>query len=1339
MKFYDEIKMTPLQFQIIDLQTRDTYQKSNTKNSKDQKKNQYSRGRKDGSATDNEYKPRQYCVHLFGVTPRGQSIRADITGFKPYFYVRLPEENTKHAKKSLEDYLERRLSSLDGAFQDITFEDMKAESFMGFTARSKFPFVRLIFPSNWLFREVKKFFLDDLNRPSLGRGKTSLGTEWEVAPFFGIPHLYEANIDPMLRFLHLTESSIPGQKGLAPCGWVSIDDMEDFYEDNGALGVIEADWADIRACSAPPGCPVAPFLKAFWDIECYSESGEFPLARRTWRKVGQNLLSLWRDEKVCSVEDIHTEISSAVHGNSQHLPRINNTSVKTNFKEQSSELATKVFKTLSEIRRGVLSDDEYGVVLDKLENDIATTYGKYIKLYGDPVIQIGVVLTRSGGSDARCFLFTWRETAPIAGTEIHCYESETAMLDEFASWIVNENPDELVGYNTFGFDERYVWNRLEELGLVGGENDEINGLSRMLDLGVRVKLNENRLSSSALGDNFLYTWATPGRLQVDLYHYVKRSGASLPSYKLDEVAKHYMSGKVKQVVCGDDDVVIVCSGAVRDVKPGRFLVLMDDTGESVCHKIEVCGVELKDSKSGKITCSLVGLSEDEREILGDGTKWAIVKDDITPAEIFRKWDGTPEDRALVGKYCVQDCDLVLELYKKLEVFNNSMSMANVCSVPLSFIFMRGQGVKIESLIFKECGAAGSLIPVLESAGFGASASATANMEQGETDGEKPVVEDSYEGAIVLDPIPGFYKESPIGVCDFASLYPSTIDSENISHDMLVWVRDFTDDGTLIENVWGSDEYADCEGYCYLDIEFDLLRPDPQDKRKNPEKIRCGTRICRYAQPLDGTKGLLPMIIRKLLAARKSKRKEAEREENPERKALLDAEQLAYKLTANSLYGQLGSKTFKIRLVYLAASVTAYARKQLLFSKAAIEKFYGMGSGRVDCEAKIMYGDTDSLFVEMNPRGGDGQRLVGRDARQRTIELTQEMGHLVTKALKAPHDFEFDKIFDPFLMFSKKRYVGKMFEENADDYVVKPMGIALKRRDNAPIAKTVFKGAMMELLDRYDVGAAAKFVKETLGELVAGKTSLGQLTITKSLRAEYANENGVAHKVLANRIALRDPGNAPAAGDRIPYVYIRPSTGQLPGKLQGDRIETPSWVREKGLVPDYQFYITNQIQNPVCEMFALVVEQLPGFTSGHRTYLSGIADSSTRLVRAAEVASEILLNDALSVCAKSNTKSFVTKFFGNSSGTNKDTRNNGECKTTMNLKVTNDTIAGRTRSKMAGLSSASITKKTQRKIDKPDESLKDQYKLDRYIMDRFLEKSIDEVIKVTRKVNKKNQE
>ena len=44
-------------------------------------------------------------------------------------------------------------------------------------------------------------------------------------------------------------------------------------------------------------------------------------------------------------------------------------------------------------------------------------------------------------------------------------------------------------------------------------------------------------------------------------------------------------------------------------------------------------------------------------------------------------------------------------------------------------------------------------------------------------------------------------------------------------------------------------------------------------------------------------------------------------------------------------------------------------------------------------------------------------------------------------------------------------------------------------------------------------------------------------------------------------------------------------------LQGDKIETPSYITENNLKIDYSFYITNQIMKPVQQVFALVLEKM----------------------------------------------------------------------------------------------------------------------------------------------------
>jgi len=111
-------------------------------------------------------------------------------------------------------------------------------------------------------------------------------------------------------------------------------------------------------------------------------------------------------------------------------------------------------------------------------------------------------------------------------------------------------------------------------------------------------------------------------------------------------------------------------------------------------------------------------------------------------------------------------------------------------------------------------------------------------------------------------------------------------------------------------------------------------------------------------------------------------------------------------------------------------------------------------------------------------------------------------------------------------------------------------------------------------------------------------------ITKSLRGYYKNPKGIAHKVLADRIGERDPGNKPKAGDRMPFAYrvlpdemlydtnnrykSGPRKGQPRVKniLQGDRIEDPEYIKKNKLQLDYGFYISNQIMNPVKQVLDL---------------------------------------------------------------------------------------------------------------------------------------------------------
>ena len=344
----------------------------------------------------------------------------------------------------------------------MSVERVKRKELYGFTADEEFTFFKLAVASMKDFRALKNILLNDHQEPIFCLSKKS-------APLA----VYESGLDPLLRFFHLRD--------VAPCGWVSVEPVEDGFDEETDIRVIRCSWEDVSPEKSPPK-PTAPFKALFWDIECYSRSGDFPVA------------------KPMNVKDP-----------------------------------------------------------------------------GDPIIQIGCVLKQSDGSIQKT-IFVLETCDDIPGVDVKFFPSEKQMLLAWFNWLIEVNPDIWVGYNIFGFDEKYLWHRSEVLKIT--IDDNLQKLSRLFGHGGKVKLDEKRLASSALGDNFLHTLSLQGRLQVDLYHVVKR-GYQLPSYKLDEVTKYFMSGKLKTVEHNEDGSWSIKTSGTGNAKVGRAVVLIDETTSEV--------------------------------------------------------------------------------------------------------------------------------------------------------------------------------------------------------------------------------------------------------------------------------------------------------------------------------------------------------------------------------------------------------------------------------------------------------------------------------------------------------------------------------------------------------------------------------------------------------------------------------------------------------------------------------------------------------------------------------------------------------------------------------------
>ena len=708
----------------------------------------------------------------------------------------------------------------------------------------------------------------------------------------------------------------------------------------------------------------------------------------------------------------------------------------------------------------------------------------------------------------------------------------------------------------------------------------------------KIKLEESSLVIAS-GQHDLKYIKMNGRVQIDMYNYLRRD-YSLMQYKLDYVAGYFIGDYVKQLKYNEDkDVTEIYTKNITGIEIGTYINFEEEAHSIDSYKdgekfmiLEIDKEEKKFTIQGK-----------ETPDMNKKVRWGLSKDDVTPQDIFRMTNEGPKERSVIAKYCIQDCNLVHHLLNKIDVITGFIEMAKLCSVPMEFLVLRGQGIKLTSYIAKKCREKNTLMPVID----------------------KSQSNEGYEGAIVLEPKCNLYLEEPVACVDFSSLYPSAMISENISHDSKVWTKEYNNYGKIVREYGEKDEegnyiYDNLENYKYVDITYDSFKWQRKggNEKAALEKVKIGYKVCRFAQYNEGN-AIMPSILKELLVARKSTRKQIPKEKDDFMKNILDKRQLSIKITANSMYGQTGAKTSTFYEQDCAASTTAIGRKLLTYAKKVIEVGYKdrivdtKDYGKVKTNAEYVYGDTDSVFFKFNLKTLEDKDILGKKALEITIELAKQAGILATKFLKGPHDLEYEKTFLPFCLLSKKRYVGLLYEDDPNKCYRKSMGIVLKRRDNAPIVKDIYGGIIDILMKEKNVERAVKFLKETLQDVIDEKYNMEKLIITKSLRSGYKNPKQIAHKVLADRIGKRDPGNKPSVGDRIPFVYIHNPNKKA---LQGDRIENPEYIKEHNIKINYSFYITNQIMKPVQQVFALVLEQLNDFKKkkGHtlRTWKNELA-------------------------------------------------------------------------------------------------------------------------------------
>jgi DNA polymerase delta subunit 1 len=187
-----------------------------------------------------------------------------------------------------------------------------------------------------------------------------------------------------------------------------------------------------------------------------------------------------------------------------------------------------------------------------------------------------------------------------------------------------------------------------------------------------------------------------------------------------------------------------------------------------------------------------------------------------------------------------------------------------------------------------------------------------------------------------------------------------------------------------------------------------------------------------------------------------------------------------------VYGFTGAVVGKLPCLEISGSTTAFGRQMIDHTKTLVESHYSVANG-YEANATVVYGDTDSVMVNFKTKDLAKAMQMGLDA-----------ADMISKTFERPIKLEFEKVYFPFLLISKKRYAGLIWT-NAEKFdKMDTKGIETVRRDNCLLVKNVVTTSLNKLLIDRDVAGALEYVKAIIAELLMNRIDLSLLVVTKGL-------------------------------------------------------------------------------------------------------------------------------------------------------------------------------------------------------------------------------------------------
>merc|ERR1719319_1997888 len=450
-----------------------------------------------------------------------------------------------------------------------------------------------------------------------------------------------------------------------------------------------------------------------------------------------------------------------------------------------------------------------------------------------------------------------------------------------------------------------------------------------------------------------------------------------------------------------------------------------------------------------------------------------------------EWWNRDRTRGLALEYILGRLGTGVDLLAKLDLVARTSELARLFGIQLVEVMTRGSQFRVES----------SMLRLAKPSNYVA-VSPTRNQLGAQAAPEYL--------ALLLEPESRFYTD-PVVVLDFMSLYPTVMIAHNYCYTTCLG---------RVQHMGSSGPY-----------EFGCTQ-----LRISPERLEA---LAPYVTISPGgvvflkssaRRGILPQMLEDILNTRIMVKKSMKiHGKDAQIQKLLHARQLGLKLIANVTYGYT-SANFSGRMpcIEVGDSVVSKGREALELAIRTIED-------HPTWDARVVYGDTDSVFV----------LLKGRTKAQ-AFDLGEEMARVVTLQNPKPMKLKFEKVYLPCLLQTKKRYVGYMWETREQARAVyDAKGIETVRRDGVPATVKILEKTLRILFDTAELSLVKRYVQAQFRKVLSGLVAVQEVTFAKEFRGIGGYRPGAMVPALElTRQGMRaDRRAVPRAGERVPYVVV----------------------------------------------------------------------------------------------------------------------------------------------------------------------------------------------------------